>query len=242
MTTVRDRGRHSSVRGHRAATRAQRPSRDHRHAHRLRGDDRVARAWLSPDWQSFKKLVESAAGRAWIQSGASLRRYLRTTRETFTPLTRPWAEDAYRVALEADAVIAHSFTTGGALSAAEKKGMPGLIAAMPPFAASGELEPVFYPQAPEWRWLRRWLGAMSFRSVGALMCPELDAFRKSEGLPPLTSSDSFADAVARGTPLLHLFSKELSRVPPIGPTPCTSRASAFSTSLRSRLPTTSSTS
>lgn len=162
-----------------------------------------------PIGRSFKALVESAAGRAWIQSGASLRRYLRTTQEIFPPLLRPWAEDAYRAALDADAVIAHPFTFGGALAAAEKKGMPAWIAALPPFAPSGEIEPVFYPRAPAWKWLRRGLGRMSLRSVGALMRPELDAFRAGEGLPPLPSPSFIVDAIAGGTPLLHLFSEAI---------------------------------
>lgn len=57
-------------------------------------------------------------------------RYLRATRETFGPVGRAWAEDAYRASVDADMVLAHPYAMG-ATFAAEAKGRPAAVIALP---------------------------------------------------------------------------------------------------------------
>ena len=64
---------------------------------------------FAPIGGSFQQLVESEQGREWIESSDSLRRYARTTRETFEPLFETWQRDLLAAVEEADAVVAHPF-------------------------------------------------------------------------------------------------------------------------------------
>lgn len=157
---------------------------------------------------SFRRLVESESGRAWIESSDSLLEYLRRTRELFEPLGRRWTEDAYEAASDADAVLAHPFSVG-ATFAAEKNGRPAAVLALPPFVESGEVVPPFFLGAPRWSWLRRALGRLSVRGIGGILLPHLNRVRARAGLRAIPSPVFTDFLLARGVPLLHLFSPSL---------------------------------
>jgi UDP:flavonoid glycosyltransferase YjiC (YdhE family) len=50
---------------------------------------------------SFKQLVESEAGREWLESSDSLSRYVATTKRVFKPLLRTWIDDTRAALLDA---------------------------------------------------------------------------------------------------------------------------------------------
>lgn len=159
-----------------------------------------------PIGESFKAVVESPRGRAWIESSDDFFRYLRLTKETFTPLATAWVRDAFDAARDADVVVAHPFSLGAA-SAAEKLGRPSFILSLAPFIPSRELESAFYLSAP--RWLRRPLGRMTIRSIGKLFVPHLNEVRTSEGMAPLRSPMFIDHLLERGVPFLHAYSEAL---------------------------------
>lgn len=161
---------------------------------------------------SFKALVESPEGRAWIESSDSLIRYLRLTRQTFDGVMTAWGKDTFAAVQDADAVLAHPFTLAG-VAGAEKNNKPAMVLALPPFVASGELEPTFFLGAPAWKWLRRALGRLQIRSIGKIASPHLNALREEVGLAPLPSPDFIAHVLAKKIPILHLFSEALVKRP-----------------------------
>jgi sterol 3beta-glucosyltransferase len=162
---------------------------------------------------SFKKVVESPEGRAWIESSDSLLRYLRLTRQTFDGLMTAWGKDTLAAVQDADAVLAHPFTMA-AIAGAEKKKKPAMVLALPPFVESGELEAAFFLGVPKWKWLRRALGRFQIRGIGQILVPHLNVIRKAEGLEPLPSPMFIDDGVlAKKIPILHLFSEALVKRP-----------------------------
>lgn len=174
----------------------------------------VARHGLGyrPIGQTFKRIVESEPGRRWIDSSDSLFRYVRATRETFLPLILPWATDAYEASLDADLVLAHPFSLG-ATFAAEKRGRPSAIISLVPWVPSGELEPVFFPKAPSWRWLRRSLTGLSTRSVSGLMIPPFNELRARVGLPPIKAPNLVTFALDHRVAFLHAYSPHITPQP-----------------------------
>jgi sterol 3beta-glucosyltransferase len=166
---------------------------------------------------SFKKLMESALGRAWIESADSLLRYMKTTREVFEPLGPTWFADAVRAAEGADAVLAHP-AVFGAFSSAERAGIPRMAVALMPYLPSAEIDPVFFPNIPPWGWLRKGLGDLSLRGIGGVFLPGVNRARKEIGLPPIESANMSKARVNRGLPWLNLYSPTLLARPTDWPT------------------------
>src|SRR6202043_1766613 len=105
---------------------------------------------------SFLALVQSDLGRAWLESGDSLTRYLKTSRAAFASVLPAWYADSGRACQDADVVVTHPAVCG-AFHMAEKRGVPFVCATLYPVIASGELAPLAFPRVPAWGWLRRFL-------------------------------------------------------------------------------------
>jgi sterol 3beta-glucosyltransferase len=156
---------------------------------------------------SFQALVESDLGRAWLESGDSLTRYLKATRAAFESVLPKWYADAGLACEDADVVVAHPFAIG-AYHVAEQRNKPLITAALVPVEASGELEPMAFPKVPAWRWMRAWLSNLTGRTMSDLARPFLSGHREALGLPPLPKGNEWARLMRRA-PILHLFSESV---------------------------------
>src|SRR5689334_14570503 len=57
---------------------------------------------------SFRELMESPRGRAWLESGDSPFRYIKTFRALFAPVAERWLADWDAALQDADAVLVHA--------------------------------------------------------------------------------------------------------------------------------------
>ena len=78
-------------------------------------EDMVRGAGLdfAPVGGSFKQIIESEAGREWIESADSLRRYAETSRRTFGTVAEQWGRDIIAAVEQSDALVAHPFAPFG---------------------------------------------------------------------------------------------------------------------------------
>jgi sterol 3beta-glucosyltransferase len=157
--------------------------------------------------ESFRALIETPLGRAW-NSTESSSVYMKLTRELLVPLMAATTADMRGAVMDADLVLFHPFNLG-AYHTAEARGIKAVLLAMVPWAVSGEIEPVFVPGAPRIAWLRRVLTKAMFGSFCDLFREGHDAHRASIGLSPFREKNYFAEILAKGVPLLHLFSPSL---------------------------------
>jgi sterol 3beta-glucosyltransferase len=156
---------------------------------------------------SFLALVQSELGRAWIESGDNLARYLKTTRAAFGSVLPTWYADSGRACEDADVVVTHPMVCG-AFHVAEKRSVPLVCVSLYPVIASGELAPMTFPRMPAWGWLRRFVWNQASRGMSAIARPYLAAHRAELGLPPVRPKDEFREALLRGR-VLHAYSGHL---------------------------------
>jgi sterol 3beta-glucosyltransferase len=133
---------------------------------------------------------------------------MKLTRELLVPLMAQTTADMRGAVLDADLVLFHPFNLG-AYHTAEARGIKAVLLAMVPWAVSGEIEPVFLPGAPRIAWLRRALTKATLGSLCDVGRESHDAHRASIGLPRFREKNYFAEILAKGVPLLHLFSPSL---------------------------------
>jgi sterol 3beta-glucosyltransferase len=156
---------------------------------------------------SFQALVESDLGRAWIESGDDLRRYLKTSRAVFEPVLPVWYADGARACEDADVVVTHPFVCG-AFNMAEKRGVPLVCASLYPVIANGELRPMAFPGMPDWAWLRRFIWNQASRGLSAMARPYIAAQREALGLPPARTKDELREFLLAGV-VLHAYSEQV---------------------------------
>jgi sterol 3beta-glucosyltransferase len=156
---------------------------------------------------SFIALLESDLGRAWIESGDSLTRYLKATRAAFASVLPSWHADGARASEDADVVVSHPLTYG-AFHMAEKRDVPVVCATLYPIVASGELAPMAFPRLPSWGWLRRLMSHQSSRAMSSLLRPYIAAHRADLGLAPRRTKDEMREMVL-GALVLNAYSEHL---------------------------------
>jgi len=162
---------------------------------------------------SFKALVESPEGREWIESADSLRKYNETTKRVFLPVFDRWQEDMLSAVEDADAAVLHPYAAT-AHYPMEKKGRPSVLV---PFfqhsPISGDGDPLFWSTAPNWRFLRRWIGELTMRSIWALMMDQQQATRARLALPPFRSKNPWQELLGPSFPVVHIYSEVVSPRP-----------------------------
>jgi sterol 3beta-glucosyltransferase len=156
---------------------------------------------------SFRAVIETPLGRAW-NSTDSPRHYLRLTRELLVPLMPQALADLRAATLDADLVLFHPFHLG-AYHTAEARGIPAVLLAMVPWAASAEIDSLLLPGVPGIGWLRRLLLQAWMRGFCDLFRESHDTHRASIGLLPFRERDYYAEIFAKGVPIWHLFSPSL---------------------------------
>jgi len=156
---------------------------------------------------SFRAILESDLGRAWLASADSPREYGRIAKELFVPLQMGWLEDADAAVEGADLVLFYVLVSG-ALYGAERRRVPAIALAPWGMAASGEIALPGLPFAERLpRFVTRALGKLFYRiSFGAMNAPN-NAYRERVGLAPVRASDLVHHVIDAGIPALHLFSE-----------------------------------
>jgi sterol 3beta-glucosyltransferase len=152
----------------------------------------------------FKEQLESPAGRAWIESGDSLLRYKKTIADAFLPAAPRFIEDATEAVQDADVVLFQPFAFA-AYYPAEKRGIPAICVSPVPMIPSGDIEPIFWPTAPTWRWLRRWMNGGFGKAMWSIFGPLYSEQRARLGLPPWTGANPIQEMFER-IPTLHAYS------------------------------------
>ena len=164
---------------------------------------------FAPVGGSFKQLIESPEGRAWIESADSFFRYVKTTRRTFVPLLETWNRDMLAAAEDADAVAVHPFASIGAY-VAEARNRPRVLLPLLPLAPSSrELEVVFAPRLPRVGPSRQWATEFVHRGVWSLSLPGHQRAREQLGLPPFRTKNPWNECLGPQFPVMNLWSEVL---------------------------------
>ncbi len=156
---------------------------------------------------SFLELLESDLGRAWIESGDDLSRYMKTTRAAFGSVMPIWYADGGRACEDADLIVTHPFVCG-AFNMAEKRGLPLVCVPLFPVVATGELRPPTFPRVPAWGWLRRFLWNQTSKGMSEVARPHIAAHREALGLPATRTKDELREALLPRL-VLHAYSEHL---------------------------------
>jgi sterol 3beta-glucosyltransferase len=154
---------------------------------------------------SFRAVVETPAGRAWLESSDSPTRYVSAFRACFEPLVDAWLADFDAALADCDAVLAHSFAMG-ALVAGSRRKLP--MALLSPFAVvpSGEHSLLGLPRIPLLGpWLERTLFRKFFDDVWTVAHAGIARYLAQHGERPPAGSYR-ASLLARGVRHLHLAS------------------------------------
>ncbi len=155
---------------------------------------------------SMKQLVESADGREWLESGDSLRRYMKTMRRIFTPLIETWNSDVLAATDGFDALLAYPFAVG-AFHAAELRGVPIVMLPYVPFVPSRELTHIFFPPPPFFCGIYNRLSwEIAMRAFWAPFMQGHQAFRERIGLRRVPQPTLSHWVLDRHTPTVHLYS------------------------------------
>lgn len=164
-----------------------------------------------PVGEPMRAVLESDAGRAWLESADSPRTYVRAFKRAFDPAYPPFLRDLHGALLDADAVLYQPFAFGAQLTA-ELRGIPAICLSPFPNCVSRQIEPMMWPGSPAWGWLRRWLHRALFGVMWSVLRESHDAHRTAIGLGPSRTTNPIREMVERG-PVLHLFSPSVVPVP-----------------------------
>jgi sterol 3beta-glucosyltransferase len=161
---------------------------------------------LRPICGSMRALLDTPAGRAWVDSGTNPRAYARAFRALFEPLCETWCRDESEATDDADVVVGHLMAAGAAYGA-EKRDLPYLLLCPYPSLASGRISmspvgelPLIGP------WLNR-VGWGIFESIcWTPMAAAAHEWRAKIGLPASTAKNVWVELRAKKTPYLHCYS------------------------------------
>lgn len=158
---------------------------------------------------SFRDLLRTDLGRAWLSSADSPSKYARYAKELFVPLVRRYCEEVDDAVEGADGV-AFYMLAGWAMHAAERRGLPCVALAPWPMVPTGELPPLGAPwlvRAPPF--VRRWAGhAFARLAFGAVNAEHL-AHRARVGLPAYRAQDPIHAVLEARIPTVGLFSEQV---------------------------------
>ncbi len=157
--------------------------------------------------ESFRALMATDLGRAWLASADSPFEYARRARELFVPLQDAWCADADAAVEGADAVAFYLLGVG-ALHAAERRKLPAAALTPWPVVPSRELlmsPAAWLDRAPGF--LKRGLGHLqwwvAFRDLNEAHL----SYRERVGLARYRARDPVHFVLESGVPILHLFSE-----------------------------------
>lgn len=161
---------------------------------------------FKPFGPSFRDILQSDLGRAWLTSADSPVRYGRLAKELFLPLQRRWLEDTEAAVEGAEAILFYVLAAGG-LYAAERRKLPAVALAPLPLFPSRDLAPVgapFLERAPGV--LKLAAGHLVAEVAFGPISPPHDRYRRSVGLPGLAGRDFVSHVGVCGVPSVSLFS------------------------------------
>jgi sterol 3beta-glucosyltransferase len=162
----------------------------------------------------MKALLESDAGREWIESSDNPRRYFKAFKRAFDAAYPAFLDDVHATLLdlEPDAVLYQPFAFGAQFTA-ELRGIPAICFSPFPHPVSAAFDPlqVLWPSAPSWPALRRWIRGAVLRATWSSLGEHHERHRERVGLPPFRTKTPLLEVIGRG-PLLHLYSESF--VPP----------------------------
>ena len=158
---------------------------------------------------SFRALMESDLGRAWLNSGDSPRKYAKYARELFLPLQEMYCEQFDEACADAEGIVFYAMASGG-LYAAERRKVPVVAVAPWAMVPNGEAIPMSSPMIDHLpAAAKRWIFSQIVKLAFGSMTPVHNAYRQRVGLPPLSGPTFVHHAVAIGTPMVHLFSEHV---------------------------------
>lgn len=155
---------------------------------------------------SFRELMESPRGRAWLDSGDNPLRYLKTFRALFSPYVESWLADWDMALRDADAVLVHS--ASNARIVLETLRTPRVV--ISPFASlpSGEFH-MGVPQIPiVGPALNRMVYAAALDQFWKLGSGQVESYLASRGAKPFAKS-LWREQWERSVPHLHLYSEHV---------------------------------
>lgn len=156
---------------------------------------------------SFRALLETDLGRAWLTSADSPRKYAKYARELFGPLQQAWCEDADRAVEGCDGVAFYALATG-ALHAAERRKLPAIALTPWPLAPTRAHAPVVAPWLEAMPGLvKLGLGHLIMRFAFSTFNDAHDAYRARVGLRPYRAKDVLHFVLESGVPTIQLFSE-----------------------------------
>ncbi|MEJ2664596.1 MAG: glycosyltransferase [Spirochaetia bacterium] len=169
---------------------------------------------------SFKQLAESEEGKAWLESGDNIIKYMATAKKLFKPIFCEWVK-VDKTVPEYDAVIAHPFAAY-AYHTAEKYGLPFVVVSLIPWFISGEIEPIMVPiVSPFFKsWVNKTLNKLSINGLWSLFKDLSRARRKELGLPPIRPDNLWLYLHKIGIPHIHLYSPSFLGEPSDAPPHC----------------------
>jgi sterol 3beta-glucosyltransferase len=156
---------------------------------------------------SMREVLESDVGRDWIESSDSMGRYMKALRRLGDVMVPDNLAKAEAMTEGVDALLIHPFAMH-AFHQAEARRLPAVIVGLIPFEPSSEMAPVFFPNAPRWGWLRRWLTHTAHKQGYATVAHHHEPYRKKLGIR--SAGNNILLAVRSvGIPVLHLYSEVL---------------------------------
>ena len=156
---------------------------------------------------SFRDLMTSDLGRAWLSSADSPFEYARLAKELFVPLAKTYCEEADAAVDGADGVVFYMLAFG-AMHAAQRRGLPAVAVAPWPIAPTGELAPpaaLWLEKGPAF--LKRWTSSFFCRLAFGPMNGEQLAHRARAGLPKYSAADPYQAVLDWGIDTVTLASE-----------------------------------
>ncbi len=156
---------------------------------------------------SFRELLASDTGRAWLASGNSPSKWTRYGKELFGDLQVAWCEDADAAVEGADAVCFYILGVAG-LHAAQRRKIPAIALCPWPTAPTAEIAPaaaVWLEAFP--KFLRRPIGHLIARFAFGTFNEAHQQYRVSVGLPRYAAKDTYHFVLDSAVPIVHLFSE-----------------------------------
>jgi sterol 3beta-glucosyltransferase len=168
-----------------------------------------------PVGMDMKAVLESDAGREWLESSDSPRRYVAAFKRAFDTAYPAFLEDVHTALLDLDpgAVLYQPFAFGAQFTA-ELRGIPAVCLSPFPHPASAAFDPLLllWPSAPAWPALRQWLRGAILRAMWSALGEPHERHRARLGLAPFRTKNPILETIGRG-PLLHLFSASFAPMP-----------------------------
>jgi len=155
---------------------------------------------------SFREMMNSEAGRRFLESGASPARYLKAFRELFAPITRRWIEEADAALADADAGVFYAAAIS-AIIAAEGRRLP-FVTVAPHGTLPTRAFTMGLPKIPVVAgYVARFGFGFLLDRIWEFDANVTEAHLRARGVTK--RGPIWRDLVRRGVPHLHLFSEHV---------------------------------